>query len=382
LTILAFVIGISTIVALVSVGQGLKTSVEVEFEKLGTDKIFIDVASGFLPPGTDISTAKLTEDDLDEIRGVLGVDEAAGYLFRSAKIEFKDEVRFFGLIGVPTDQESKLVQDVLFTGGVEEGRNIDKNDFKKVAVGSRLKHGDLFPDEVRVRDSILINDVKFSVVGVYEPIGSSEDDSLLVVSERAFRSLYNVSNEWTSLMASTTQDPALVASRIERQLRKSRDVEEGKEDFTVRTATEFLGAFGNVLDILNVFLVGIGFISLLVGGIGIMNTMYTSVLERTKEIGIMKSIGATNNDIFVIFLIESGLIGLFGGVIGVVIGSIMAKLVEIAIASTGNTFLKVIFPWWLIVGALAFAMIVGTVSGVLPAIQASRQKPTEALRYE
>jgi len=138
-----------------------------------------------------------------------------------------------------------------------------------------------------------------------------------------------------------------------------------------------------VLDIVQAVLVGIAAISLLVGGIGIMNTMYTSVVERTKEIGIMKAIGARNEDILYIFLFEAGLLGLVGGLIGVIIGFGLSKGAEyIATISLGTNLLQASVDIWLVLGALLFSFVVGIASGVLPAYQASKLKPVDALRYE
>ena len=130
-------------------------------------------------------------------------------------------------------------------------------------------------------------------------------------------------------------------------------------------------------------MVGIAAISLLVGGIGIMNTMYTSVLERTREIGTMKAVGAKNSDILFLFLFESGLLGLVGGAIGVGIGLGLGKTAEyIATVQLGTNLLQASTDSWLIFGALLFSFIIGALSGVLPAMQASKLKPVDALRYE
>jgi putative ABC transport system permease protein len=111
--------------------------------------------------------------------------------------------------------------------------------------------------------------------------------------------------------------------------------------------------------------------------------MYTAVIERTKEIGVMKSVGAQNKDILFIFLIESGMLGLSGGIIGIAIGIGLSKLVEVmASIFLGTTLIKAYFPWYLILGSLAFSLIVGALSGLLPAKQASALKPVDALRYE
>ena len=113
-----------------------------------------------------------------------------------------------------------------------------------------------------------------------------------------------------------------------------------------------------------------------------MNTMYTAVLQRTNEIGVMKAIGARNSDILYLFLIESGFLGLVGGAVGILIGMGMSKLIEIVAAQANFGILKAYFPWYLIVGALAFSFIIGSIAGVWPAMQASRLKPVDALRYE
>jgi putative ABC transport system permease protein len=144
-----------------------------------------------------------------------------------------------------------------------------------------------------------------------------------------------------------------------------------------------LSSFDAILNIITVFLVGIAAISLLVGGIGIMNTMYTSVLERTKEIGTMKAVGAKNSDILWIFLFESGLIGFIGGFMGVLLGYGISKTVEIiAITTLNTTLLRAAVPAYLIFGCLGFAFLIGALSGTIPALMASKLKPVDALRYE
>jgi putative ABC transport system permease protein len=119
-----------------------------------------------------------------------------------------------------------------------------------------------------------------------------------------------------------------------------------------------------------------------VGGVGIMNTMFTSVLQRTNEIGVMKAVGARNRDIALLFLIESGIVGLVGGAAGILAGMAFAKLVEFVAFQVNVTYFTTHFPWYLIVGSLVFAFGVGVLSGILPAIQAARMKPVDALRYE
>jgi putative ABC transport system permease protein len=174
-----------------------------------------------------------------------------------------------------------------------------------------------------------------------------------------------------------------VAEKIKEVMRKDRDEKKGQEDFSVQTPEQAISSVKTILNIINAIVIGIAAISLIVGGIGIMNTMYTSVLERTREIGIMKAIGARNRDVLLIFLIESGLLGLVGGAIGIGIGFSIGKIVEYAAGVyLGTTLLRAVFPIELILGSLAFSFFIGMLSGVLPAFQASRLKPVEALRYE
>ena len=162
-----------------------------------------------------------------------------------------------------------------------------------------------------------------------------------------------------------------------------RKVTDKTKDFSILTPEELLSSFASILSIVTGFLLGVAAISLLVGAIGITNTMYTSVLERTKEIGVMKAVGAKNSDILTIFLIESGLLGLTGGVIGVLLGMGIGKVIEyIAVHQLQTNLLQVVFPVYLIAGCLIFAFLIGAISGTLPAYRASKIRPVVALRYE
>jgi len=142
-------------------------------------------------------------------------------------------------------------------------------------------------------------------------------------------------------------------------------------------------SFGDILIIVQIVVIGLAMISLIVGGVGITNTMFTSVLERTKEIGIMKSIGARKQDIFAIFLIEAGLIGLVGGIIGIFLGIVFSEIVSLAAqAVLKSNLFQASFPVSLIIGSLLFSMLVGCISGVVPALNAAKQNPVDSLRYE
>ncbi len=198
------------------------------------------------------------------------------------------------------------------------------------------------------------------------------------------KEILNINEEESEIIAKVQDgfDPEEVANEIIKRLRQSREEKEGQETFDVQTSEQILETFGNIFGIVQAVLVGIAAISLLVGGIGIMNTMYTSVLERTKEIGVMKAIGAKNSDILYIFLFESGSLGLVGGIIGVIFGAGLSKGVEyIAMNSLGTNLLQASLTPQLIFGALIFSFLIGTLSGILPAMNAAKLKPVDALRY-
>ena len=383
LTLLGIFIGIAAVVSLISLGEGLRDAVGTQFADLGTDKLVIQAkGTGFAPPGSSVAK-KLTDKDFDAIKSLPGIEEIAKRLLRDAKLEYEDDIAFSYAASIPQDESRKVVIDVL-NAEMESGRMLKKDDKYKIVVGNNFAHENIFEENVRAGNEILINNIEFEIIGIIEKKGSFTTDGAIFMNEDIMIDLFDTGDEIDIIAVQVSDENEIptIVEDIEEALRKSRDVEEGKEDFEVQTPEDILETLNTIVGIISLVLVGIAAISLLVGGIGIMNTMYTSVLERTKEIGIMKSIGARNSSIFYLFLVESGLLGMAGGIIGVIIGYILAKIVEILGAGyLGEGIMQVTFPLWLLFGALAFSFFVGTISGVFPAIQASRLKPVEALRF-
>ena len=205
-----------------------------------------------------------------------------------------------------------------------------------------------------------------------------------MINEEPMIDVLGIDKKEVSAVAIKVKDQnniAQVKEDIEKLLRKERDVEKGEEDFQVQSPQQTLEALNSTLFAVQLFVYIIAAISLAVGGIGIMNTMYTSVLERTKEIGIMKSIGARNSAIFTIFFIESGFLGIVGGIIGLAIGMSLAY----GISALGRIFLgsgliQASISLWLILLALSISFLLGSLFGVLPAYQASKLNPVDSLR--
>ena len=382
LTMIGIFIGIAAVVALISLGQGLQNTIEEQFEQLGSDKIII-MPKGMGPPGSAGGSLKLTSKDLKIIENVRGVEYASGYLVKQGQVIYKGESG----IGFAQGQTEEDFERILEMTGLEilEGRKLKNDDKFKVVVGYNHIYKDLWNKPMQIGSTIEIEGYDFKVIGVVDKIGNPIDDGILYVNKDVLKEILNVENEESQIIAKTVEgfDPIDVAETIKRKLRQYRGEKEDQETFNVRTSEQLLESFSNIFAVVQAVLIGIAAISLLVGGIGIMNTMYTSVLERTKEIGVMKAIGGKNSDILFIFLFESGLLGLIGGMIGIGIGIGLGKIAEyIALNALGTDLLQAVFPLYLIIGALSFSFLIGTLSGILPAMQAAKLKPADALRYE
>ncbi|MEM2956250.1 MAG: ABC transporter permease [Candidatus Pacearchaeota archaeon] len=386
LTILGILIGIAAVVALISIAQGLQDSIARQFEKMGTNKLIIMPGSGGAFFGAFAGTM-LTEKDLSVVKNAEGVDIATEMFFKMGKIKFKDETKTTYIIGFPTDDKDGMDIILSMTGfEAEKGRQLKEGDRDKVVIGYRYWSGEnaIFSKNIKLKDKVQIEGRDFEVVGLIKRIGNPEDDAQVYIPIKTAREIFDESDEITYIYVQTKEGytPNKVAEIIKKDLRDSRDEKEGEETFSVQTFEQLMAQFNQILGVVGSVLVIIALISLIVGGIGIMNTMYTSVLERTREIGIMKAVGAKNWQIMWLFILESGFYGVIGGAIGVALGFAMGKAGELVAASAGYPILKVAFPLWLIFGSLLFAFLVGAISGLAPARTASRLKPVEALRYE
>ncbi|MBN2420712.1 ABC transporter permease [Candidatus Woesearchaeota archaeon] len=382
LTMIGIFIGIAAIVSLISLGNGLEQAITSQFSSLGSDKLTISAKGGFGMPGQGVLNP-VTVDDAEAIEDVVGVDSTITRILEPVKIEINDVIEYRALASIPED--TKLMNILLDSMGlkIEKGRMLEQKDNDKIVVAyDYYKPDNVFKKQIIVGDRILINDRKYDVIGLLGKSGNPLMDGAVLMMDGPLRELIDDKERVDVIVAVVAAgfDPNKVALDIEKTLRKRRDVKEGKEDFTVQTPKQLFETVGTILAVVQVILIGIAAISLLVGGIGITNTMYTSVLERTRDIGIMKSIGARNKDILLLYLIESGLLGLTGGIVGIAAGIFLSKTVEIVANNFGISLLKAEFSLMLILFALFFSFIVGVAAGVLPARQASKLQPVEALR--
>jgi len=383
LTLLGILIAVSTIFMLISLSLGLQDAVKEQFRLLGADKFFIQPAGQLGAPGTG-GAVELTQEDLDVVRKIPGVKDATYFTAANAKIEFENEIRYVMAIGIDLDSADLFVETGSYKA--DEGRLIKKGDKNSIMIGAQYKYNNFFKKPVKAGDKFIINDLyEFEIKGILTSLGNPQDDRMIMMPIEELRSTFNIPDRIDQIVVQVDDETQIkeIAEKTKKKLLNSRDLTEKTIDFIVLTPEELLASFSSVLSIITGFLLGIAAISLLVGGIGIANTMYTSVLERTKEIGVMKSIGARNSDILLIFLLESGFLGLIGGIAGVTLGILVAKSIEfIAVNQLGTNLLHAAMPFSLIGGCLLFALVIGAVSGALPAYRASRIIPVDALRYE
>ena len=383
LTVLSILIGIMAIFALVSFGQGLSYYVNSLSSQMGTDKLMI-YAKGFGAPGMD-ENFYISDKDIDVIGKVNGVAEVTGMYAKGVEVEFNKEKKYSFGIGMPQGPERRMVSEMA-TIEVGEGRDLKKSDKLNIVLGYNYQFPNIiFKKPVNVGDTVRINGIDTRVVGFYEAVGNPQDDSQVYFTIEGFELVFpEIINKFQYALARTQPDadPAAVAEKATEKLRKFKGQKAGQEDFFIQTFEQAIETFMTIMTVINGVLVLIALISLVVAAVNIMNTMYTAVLERTSEIGVMKAVGARNSDIMTMFIFESGLFGLVGGALGIFAGYLVAKTGGAIATAYGYPILQPIFPLWLIAGCLMFSFFVGAVAGLLPAVQASRLQPVEALRYE
>lgn len=384
LTLLGIFIGVMAVVSLISLGTGLQTAVGAQFG-ISTTEIISVTAGGISaagPPGTGVSN-KLTLDDVDAIEKIGNVDNAIQRILATGRMDYDNAVEFEAILSVPDGEDRKLFYDILDVEPMT-GRLLTNGDTSRVFVGYNFyKESGIFEGRsVEVGKTIEIAGKDFEVVGVLEKKGSFIFDNIVYMNDDVARDLFDYGDD-VDLIAVKVKDKDLMEKTkedIEKLMRKRRDVDVGKEDFEVSTPEAMLETVNNILGGVQAFIVIIALISILVGAVGIVNTMTTSVLERRKEIGIMKAIGAKNSQIFLQFLIESGLLGLTGGALGCLVGVVVGIFGVMVINSWIGSDIGISVDLVLVGGALLGSFLIGAAAGIVPAMNAAKQNPVEALR--
>ncbi len=379
LTIVSVLIGIASITALISFGYGISFYVSSMSNKMGNDKLIV-MAKGISPIG---SSVKFDRSDVDAIERVNGVEEVIGFYAISAEIEYGKEKRYAYLVGGDFKEHRKLIEE-LTTVEIILGDSLGSNEKSKAVLGYNYQFADkIFSKPLKLGDRIIVNGHPLTISGFYGAVGTPDDDSQIYVTEVAAEEVFGATSYMEIFVRTSPGENATkVAEDVAKELRTHRNQKKGAEDFFVQTFEQVIATFSSILNVIIAVVILIAVISVIVASVNIMNTMYASILERTKEIGIFKAIGARNSEILWIFMTESGILSLTGGIIGIVLGFAIAKIGGSIIASAGYGFFAPYFSWQMVASILLFSFAVGIIAGFLPSYKASKLSPVEALRYE
>jgi putative ABC transport system permease protein len=376
LTVLGIAVGIAAIVSLMSVGYGMEHAITGELTGMAD---MITVMPGKITGvHTYVEMGGFTDRDVKDLQRISGIKDISAMTYDSVEVEYRNERKpTFVLGGDTKDLESFYVEPV----GLKEGRWLRENDYKGCVIGDRVAN-DFFDDVIHVNDKLVLNGDKFVVVGVFEKGGmlySTDVDRNIFLTLRAAKNVLQTDEiKYVVVRVYEIDEAEKIAEEIEEVINDNH----GLDDFAMAMAMDsMLEQIGVIFNIIRGVLAGIAAIALIVASIGIMNTMLMSVMERTHEIGVMKAIGAKSSDVLTLFLLESSIVSLVGGVTGCVVGVIVAKVLSfLGSAASGLEIAAIVKPEVLL-GGIAVAVIVGVLSGFYPARKASRMSPVEAVRY-
>lgn len=366
LTMLGIIIGVSSVIVLVSIAQGSTTNVTSQINSLGTNLLTINTF------GTNLS---LTEDKINKLGKLPGIQALSPVV--SGRISVKKDRTSSQTTLTGTNAAYETVRNT----NVSNGRfltDIDLEYRQKIAVLGATTAQNLFGTENPVGQYIQLNGNSFKVVGVLaskgSSMGQSGDDVVIVPLSTAERLIKTTSINQVYLQGKTGQNMDFVMAEVQNSMAGMYPNQ--TDNYSVMNQQDLMSTMSSVSNTMTMMLGGIAGISLLVGGIGIMNIMLVSVSERTKEIGIRKAIGAKRRDILLQFLIESVVLSAMGGIIGILFGLGIGKILGTALSMT------VTFSSSVVLFAFLFSLVVGVVFGVFPANKASKLNPIQALRYE
>lgn len=395
LTTLGIIIGISTVILVLSAGAGFRSLINSQVDQLGTNTLFVQTK---IPPTTKsrasgsgngpqdaalITITTLKNRDLEDIKRVANVVNDYGVVSGQKVVSYQNTAKALIFYG---DSPARFDID---KGTLKSGRVFTRSEDTGAAqvtiLGSNVAK-DFFNQDDPLGKLIRVGDLNFEVIGVFNSrgsLGGNEDDVIYIPIQTAQKKILGIDYLLYSIVQiKDTNLGEATAEDIKAVLRQNHDISDpAKDDFSVQTQAEALGTFNTIFNGITILLIAIAAISLIVGGVGIMNIMYVVVTERTAEIGLKKALGAKNLDILQEFLIESILVTLLGGVVGILFGGFLGWVVSVIASSAGLQW-QFVVPGSAIILAVGVSGGIGILFGVLPARAASKLDPIEALRYE
>jgi len=380
LTMLGVIIGVSAVLVVVAIGQGLKTDVLERIRSMGTNLVTIRPGGGRRhgPGAGGTQPGKLTEEDLKALQQHLThVAAVAPTVQRGVTAKYRNLTHSTQVVGTNSDWPTAMAFEVA------DGRFFSASEQRaraRVVVLGQEVVDELFYGRSLVGKYIRINNIPFEVIGILEEKGGGwgnpDNQIVMPISTIQQRLVGGVDFNAILISAASEDVVPLVKENIERTLLRTHRVTEATRDFDIRDQTEMLSMVSETTGQMTLFLGGIAAVSLLVGGVGIMNIMLVSVAERTREIGIRKAVGARRGDIMAQFLIESVMLSVLGGIIGIALGFGGSQILG------GSLGWQTVVPLWAVALSFLFAAAVGIFFGWYPARKAALLDPIECLRYE
>lgn len=402
LTILGVVIGVAAVVAIISIGTGTQQLITNQLGGLGANIISISSGSSrafnfggpeagqraailsSLIPGS----GNLTQKDIQTIRSVPSVQYVDGIVSGRVEVTYLSQTTSLQIQGV-----DPLAWSQMTTSELESGRFLTPSDGNAIVIGYSVAN-DVFKQQLAINNQLNVGGKPFKIVGILQQSGGfGGSDNAVIMPVSAARSIITdvAPNQFNSIQVNVADSSQVneTTNSINQRLLVARHVTEDTKDFSVTSAQSLQETISTVTGTLSIFLTGIAAISLLVGAIGISNTMFMSVLERTKQIGVLKALGTTNREITQMFLTEASIMGFIGGLLGIFLGFIASgavselgsRLITTGVRGGSAAGITAITPD-LVLFSMVFSIVIGAISGLLPARRASKLDPVEALRYE